>query len=158
MSITDRFLKHVKKNGDNGCWLWTGFLERTGSGAGYGKFQMSTKRSMWAHRAAYMLFVGQIPPGFVVDHVRDRECHNRACVNPRHLEAVTQQVNTLRGLGNSAINARKTHCPAGHPYDEANTYVGKSKRDRKCKICQIEKAKERYRRNKAPSEGGENAN
>jgi hypothetical protein len=152
--IAERFLKHVKKNGEDECWLWTGFLERSGSGAGYGKFQMGTKRSMWAHRAAYELFVGPIPPGHVVDHVRKRNCHNRACVNPRHLEAVTQQVNTLRGLGNSAINAKKTHCRVGHPYDEANTYFGKSKRDRRCKICQIEKAKQRYWRNKAAREKG----
>ena len=155
MSIAERFLKHVKKNGENGCWLWIGFLERSGSGAGYGKFQMSTKRSTWAHRAAYELFIGPIPPGCVVDHVLNRECHNRACVNPKHLEAVTQRINTLRGLGNSAINAKKTHCPKGHPYDETNTYVGRIKNDRKCRICQIEGAKLRYRRSKAAHERGE---
>jgi hypothetical protein len=149
MSSTERFLKHVKKNGENGCWLWTGFLERGGSGAGYGKFQMGTKQCMWAHRAAYILFIGPIPPGCVVDHVRNRECHNRACVNPKHLEAVTQRENTLRGLGNSAVNAKKTRCPKGHPYDATNTYFGKSKNDRRCRICQNEQSKIRNRRYRA---------
>lgn len=34
-------------------------------------------------------------------------------------------------------NAIKTHCPQGHPYDEANTYRIPSKpRNRYCRACQ----------------------
>ncbi len=141
-----RFFSHVEKPADeNVCWLWTGFIEKTGSAAGYGKFQMSTGYCEWAHRAAHLLFKGPIPNGHVIDHL----CRNPRCVNPKHLEAVTQRENTRRGTGTSAINAKKTHFPAGHPYDQANTYLQRSKYGRQCRICQNEKSKLRIRRYRA---------
>lgn len=44
-------------------------------------------------------------------------------MRPDHLEAVAFAENIHRGNGLAAENAAKTHCPQGHPYDEANTYV-----------------------------------
>lgn len=86
-----------------------------------------------AHRYAYESIVGPIPNGMVLDHVKQR-CGNRACVNPAHLEPVTNRVNILRGSGITALNARKTHCPKGHEYTDANTIRGKD-RVRKCRSC-----------------------
>jgi hypothetical protein len=142
-----RFLRHVAPPTNKyACWRWTGFIEKTGSGAGYGKFQWSTGDCRWAHRAAYQLFKEDpIPPGHVIDHL----CRNLACVNPNHLDAVPRRINTLRGIGPSAINARRTHCPKGHPYDQANTYLQRSKYGRQCKICQNEQSKLRNRRYRA---------
>lgn len=100
--------------GPLGCWLWKGTKDEDG----YGKF--SFKRGGWnvrvAHRYAYELYVGHIPKGLTLDHL----CRVRHCVNPAHLEPVTNHENLMRGVSPSAINSRKTHCPQGHAYDGLN--------------------------------------
>lgn len=96
------------------CWIWKGQIRRDG----YGNFRMYGK-TFKAHRASYILHVGEIPAGLEIDHL----CRNRTCVNPKHLEPVTKMVNFLRGESPPLINIFKTHCPKGHPYDAANTYI-----------------------------------
>lgn len=111
------------------CWLWTGatlgrgygVLGRGGAGAG----------NILAHRASYELFIGPIPDGLTIDHL----CRVKLCVRPEHLEAVSNRENNLRAP--ESIISRHlaaTHCPSGHPYDAANTYVSKIG-DRKCREC-----------------------
>ena len=107
------------------CWLWTAGCMR----GGYGHFWTGATHH-GAHRFAYELLVGSIPDRLTLDHL----CRNRACVNPHHLEAVSDRTNILRGQGQSARNALKTHCPQGHPYDLFNTGRGPDNR-RICSIC-----------------------
>lgn len=110
---------------NSGCWLWTASL----SNAGYARFQDSGQ----AHRKAYEHWVGPIPEGYDLDHL----CRTRSCVNPRHLEAVTRQVNLLRGIGFPAIHAKTTHCPKGHSYSENNLIeeLDRGYIKRRCRIC-----------------------
>lgn len=98
---------------------------------GYGTFP-SLKRAIgtvYAHRAAYIRWKGEIEPGLVIDHI----CRERRCVNPDHLEAVTNRLNILRGVGATAINARKTHCKRGHEFTPENTWVYQGMR--RCREC-----------------------
>lgn len=114
------------------CWLWTGYRKAS---QGYGFFYVSMSEPIvTAHRFSYRLNVGPIPAGLQIDHL----CRNKGCVNPSHLEAVTSRENTLRGIGISALNALKTHCPQGHPYSFENTLVD-AKRKRYCRTCHRER-------------------
>lgn len=106
------------------CWLWLGKLRPDG----YGRFGFDNKL-VRAHRFSYVYCVGPIPAGTELDHL----CRVSACVNPEHLEAVTHQVNILRGDGFSAWYAITTICPSGHVYDKENTYVHGQKRF--CRAC-----------------------
>ena len=99
-----------------------------------------------AHRFAYELLVGPIPEGLTLDHVKARGCTSTLCVNPAHLEPVTNEVNILRGIGFPALNAGKSTCPKGHPYSEGNTYLWHG--SRYCRICQRDQHHERYVQNK----------
>lgn len=127
MNLT-QFWERVSIGGPDDCWPWLGV--RTYNG--YGRFKLTARKSpVRAHRLAYEEMVGPIPEGLVIDHL----CRNRLCVNPDHLEPVTNRENLLRGEGIAAINAAKTHCVKGHPFDEVNTYIEPSNGKRKCRTC-----------------------
>ena len=134
----ERFWPRVQKDPLTGCWNWTGGLTK----AGYANMA-HPKNGRWGnilvHRWSHERFVGAIPNGLLLDH----KCRNRRCVNPDHLEAVTQEENNLRGNGWSGRNARKMHCPKGHPYTADNLL--QMKKGRKCRICHAERERQRYR-------------
>jgi hypothetical protein len=136
-----RFERKVLPLSD-GCWMWLG----ASAGGGYGDFHITAEpgkqRKMPAHRFAYETYVGPIPAGLQIDHL----CRNRWCVNPEHLEPVTQQENIRRGFW-----ATKTHCPQGHEYTEENTYRH-ARGDRQCRECIRTRDRARSRTQPAPTQ------
>jgi len=120
----ERFFARVDKK--RGCWNWTGGTGGTKEHT-YGVYGGTT-----AHRWAYGYFVEKVPEDRVVDHL----CGNKMCVNPAHLEVVTQRENLLRSKKTlNAINAAKTHCKEGHEFTEKNTYISVTNGQRVCREC-----------------------
>jgi 5-methylcytosine-specific restriction endonuclease McrA len=140
---SERFWAKVRKD-EGGCWHWTGALSDTG----YGTFNAGNGTYMGAHRFAYMEKVGPIPAGLVLDHL----CRNRACVNPDHLEAVTQRTNMLRGVAPAALTVGTQVCQRGHDYSDAYLTKRGSRRCRKCaSILNRKRRNKTGRRNLPPN-------
>ena len=128
--------------GATGCWVWIG----SATSKGYGSFFVGTRAGKQvtgvAHKMTYRALHGRYRTKrgkrrMVLDH----RCRTRCCVNPDHLELVPEPVNVRRGESMAGANARKTHCPKGHPYDDKNTYRlrvrsrGRDTTIRYCRLC-----------------------
>lgn len=85
MAVEERFWAKVDKSGD--CWIWTAYAHPSRDRL-YGQFTIGRKK-LRAHRFSYEMTHGEIPDGYVIDHI----CHNTLCVKPAHLQAVTVKEN-----------------------------------------------------------------
>lgn len=88
--LEQRLLRDLIRGEDDECWLWTGHL----NSKGYGQFSWSGSQPL-AHRTAWMLWVGDIPPGAMVCH----RCDVPTCCNPTHLyvgDAATNAADAVR--------------------------------------------------------------
>ena len=113
-----------------GCWKWTGGCRDDGRGIVTTQGQ---RKNLYAYRVAYRLTVGPIPKGKVLDHL----CRNPACVNPAHLEAVSQATNARRA------KAHVHSCVHGHRFTKANTYIRPDTGTRQCRKCSYLRQRER---------------
>lgn len=112
------------------CWNWIGGK----CFGGYGVIRIDNQQ-IGVHIFFYEYFKGKLPENQVPDYI----CSNKGCINPDHLEAVTQSENVRR----SHQRFPKTHCINGHPYTDKNTYKVLKSGYRKCRIC-CKESKRKY--------------
>lgn len=113
------------------CWVWKGAKH----GKGYGHFNWSSRQKTMAHRAMWRILVGEIPESLQLDHL----CLNTFCVNPVHLEPVTNTENMARAVTN------RKFCRNDHDLTiEGTVMVGKR---RMCVRCNRERFARFYAKN-----------
>ena len=103
-----RFWAKVDKNGQNGCWLYTGFIKWDGYG-----WTCRRGRYMTAHRYAWILTHGEPQPGLEIMHL----CDNPPCCNPAHLRLGTHTENMadMAARGRANGGNPKVRKPSLHP-------------------------------------------
>lgn len=118
--IRERIAKFTKIVEGDGCWPWTGAINKK---RGYGRitFRRSVKN---AHRIAYMAFHGkELDCKICVCH----RCDNPSCVRPDHLFEGTNKKNTEDMIGKGRHrNQKKTHCKRNHPLSGDNLQINKN--------------------------------
>lgn len=124
----ERFWSHVHPEPNSGCWLWDG----PPAGRGYGRFNGGKRKRELAHRVAWELTNGPIPPGMVLDH---RVCKFKLCVNPDHMVVCTNRENLLQPDGMPGRHARKTHCLRGHEFTAENVRNVTNKKGHVMRFC-----------------------
>lgn len=95
------------------CWPWTASTRGDSQHGLYGNIKFKGK-VVGSHRLVYECLVGPIPAGLTIDHL----CKNTLCMNPDHMEVVTNAENARRGRKH---NRGKTHCFQGHEFTPENT-------------------------------------
>lgn len=142
VEIPTRIAAKIKPNPSTGCFEWTGALD----GRGYGNVRVG-RQVRKAHRVVYEVVRGPVAPELDCDHL----CRVPSCVRPSHLQPVRHVVNVRRGAAMwvpGALQRAKTHCPRGHAYTPANTYVQPSTGGRLCRACDREKKRAARQREK----------
>ena len=129
--------RHIDRRPD-GCWI---FGHRNDENS-YGITRRAESDWMAVHRFVYEKYKGPIPDGLQLDHL----CRVRSCVNPDHLEPVTNQINVCRAPKVIAARAALC-CRHGHEWTPENTYIQSSSGTRVCRKC-VAESQRRYQERK----------
>lgn len=128
-------VRSVERRAANGR-LWPSIiLKQCAHSNGHLQVHLSrhnSKRTHWVHVLVLTAFVGRAPGGMEVLH-RDGNPGNNATAN---LKWGTRSENMQDQVRHGVhFYAAKTHCPKGHPYNDANTYNDPGSVHRKCREC-----------------------
>lgn len=136
ITTIERFANKFQINEETGCWDWI-----TTTNFGYGYYVLHQNGKFYnrrAHRMMYELVTG-VPLGtdnLILDHL----CTNKACINPKHMELVTNAENVRRGLKTRGTTPKlpgmwtlRGHCKFGHKFTPENTLKRGVKRY--CRTC-----------------------
>lgn len=97
-----RFFQKVSRNPKTLCWEWTGSTCEWG----YGRVTINNQL-IKAHRAAHLMFLGDLEDGQIVRH----KCDNPCCVNPAHLISGTHADNArdkaVRGRAKTKVSEKQ---------------------------------------------------
>ena len=111
-----------------------------------GYYTVGIKRKLrTVHSLVAESFIGPRPEGLEVCHNNGRPLDNRA-ENLRYGTTSENQIDAVLHGANNQV--RKTHCPQGHPYDEANTAIRRRpdrRPQRACRTCHRDRQRNRYR-------------
>lgn len=114
------------------CMLWAGYTTPNG----YASVTIKVG-GKWTtavlHRQLYLVEKGDIPDGYVLDHL----CSTRLCINTDHLEPVTNAENLKRGVRPSPYG---THCNNDHDLSIIGYYTDK-RGSKSCKQCRRDRRK-----------------
>ena len=155
LPFPDNILQRLERQ-PCGCLRWTGHPNEQN----YGRVAAGNGKNVYVHVAYYEMMVGPVPDGMVLDHIcqtqdetcnEGNSCMHRLCVEPTHPEVVTPSENAKRARV-GRLQKNRTHCPAGHEYNDENTHIDKTGR-RHCRRCWPTKARARYRKSACPGLG-----
>ena len=122
------------------CWL----IEKSLDAYGYPYFKLMGK-NIKLHRMIFRMTKGRLLDNMVIDHI----CNHRNCINPDHLQQITQGENVRRGSSISTFYASRSACIRDHEYTPENTHWRGT--TRVCRTCKRESERRRHARNKALS-------
>lgn len=127
--VYNNLIEKINVGQENECWTWNASKNM------YDGRPMFWFQGSWTRAARAIMYFkqGYLTKGMHVCH-DPIICNNKWCINPFHLREDTPSSNTRDlVITNAHNNARKTHCPRGHEYNEENTYKYKNRRH--CLAC-----------------------
>lgn len=143
--LKERFNAKWIPEPNSGCWLWIGARRSKN----YGAIGHSNGKTISAHRAAWLVYVGEIPDGICVLH----RCDTPECVNPGHLWLGTHSENMQDMISKGRGNRHpKRVCKHGHEFTPENTIIfkrGINAGFQYCRQCKNRSQREWYQRKKA---------
>lgn len=129
--IAERLAEKIDHKGPDDCWPW---LASTGTTMGHGQIKFQG-RPVNAHRVAFMLAYGYLPP--VVRH----KCDNPPCCNPAHLEPGTIADNHRDMVERGRIPRGDDHWRRRNPAEFPHGTISRYRQGCRCEACKADNAR-----------------